>query len=298
MANINEIKDRRDVVKSIGDFTKSLQLIASGRMVKLRGLVESSRRFVEEATVILRELELERSKKLESELGISKTDIHKMMEETKGKKTEASRATAIIVVTSDQGLCGSYNTDITKRMEQIVNDYPKADYFVIGRKGQDYFNRVAGKLSLKYYPYSIPEEVGIEDLRPIIGMFYHYEQIFLVYSKYINTATRDVVMIELAIPNIETRELAIEETEGKFTFEPGIEQIIDSLSAKLRYSLFRQQVLDSKLSLYSAQMIAMQIAGDNADDRLKELKLEYNKARRSNIDRKIQELLAGRVLWA
>lgn len=294
MPTVNEIKEQKTVVKSVGDFADSLQQIAAGRMVKLRKMVESSRRFVDEATIILRELELERSKKLEAELGFSKSQLNKSKSE--GKDQEFN--TAIIVVSSDQGLNGTYNTDITKKAETIIPEHKSADYFVIGKKGQESFRKLSKQHNIKYYPYNIPEEVQIEDLKPLINMFYHYDQIFLIYSKYINTATREVVFIELAIPNIPAEEIKREAEEGKYIFEPSVEELIASITAKLRYALFRQQILDSKLSLYTAQMLAMKTASDNAVDLLKDLQLQYNKARRKLIDKKIQEVQAGRALWA
>jgi F-type H+-transporting ATPase subunit gamma len=104
--------------------------------------------------------------------------------------------------------------------------------------------------------------------------------------------------VELAVPHIEADEIKKEEEEGRFIFEPDVEELIRSISAKLRFALFRQQILDSKLSLYTAQMMAMKTAADNADELLKELQLQYNKARRKMVDKKIQEVQAGRSLWA
>ena len=203
MPRINEIKQEKNVVQSVGGFAHSLQQIAASRMTRLRKIVEDSKRFVDESVVILRELELERSKRLKKDLGVSKSQL------VPGKKNKAATAaalpnTAIIVVSSDQGLSGSYNSEITRKLDSVIPQYETADYYVIGHKGQDYFKRVSKKFKLSYYPYNIPEEVSIEDLRPLVGMFYHYDQIYMVYSKYINTATREVVFIELVIPAVET----------------------------------------------------------------------------------------------
>jgi len=295
MPTINEIKSQKVVVASVGNFADSLQKIAASRMVRLRRLVMNSRRFVDEATIILRELELERTKKIKRELGIEKSTF----ENQKKKDQEAEKLkTAIIVVSSTQGLAGSYNTEITKKLDIILPEHKTAEYFVIGSKGQAYFAKNAKKYDIKYYPYDIPEDVSIEDLRPLVSMFYHYDQIFIVYSKFINTATRDVVFIELAVPHVEAEEIKKEQDEGKFIFEPSVEELIQSVTTNLRSALFRQQILDSKLALYTAQMLAMKTAADNAVDLLKELQMQYNKARRKLIDKKIQEVQAGRALWA
>lgn len=296
MATINEIKEQRVVVKSVGDFADSLQQIAAGRMVKLRKMVMASRRFVDEATIVLRELELERTKKLERDLGTSKSALSASI--APASNLDEPIQTAIIVITSDQGLCGSYNSEIFKRVDTVIAQYPGADYFVLGKKGQEYFTRLNKTRKLHYYPYSVPEHVNIEHLKPLISMFYHYDQIYLIYSKYINTVTRDVVFMELSVPHIAVEELQKEHEEGAYIFEPSVEDLISGVSANLRFALFRQQFLDSKLSLYTSQMVAMQTASDNALDLLKELKLQYNKARRKLIDKKIQEVQAGRALWA
>lgn len=286
MPNINEIKEQKTVVASVGDFAGSLQQIAASRMAVLRRSVMSSRRFVDEATVILRELKHEQRRLREEQL-------QKVFKEYR----PGPRKEAIIVISSNQGLCGSYNTEIFKKVDTVVAQYPQADYFVLGSKGQDYFKKLKKKFGVKYYPYNIPEQVSIDDLRSLIHMFPHYDHIHLIYSKFINTVTRDVVFIDLAVPPIPEEDAAEEAEEGRFLFEPDIDRLVDSITDKLRYALFRQQILDSRLSLYTAQMIAMQTASDNAKDLLKDLQLEYNKARRKLIDKKIQEVQAGRGLW-
>lgn len=295
MPRISEIKDQQTVVTSVGSFANSLQQIAAMRMVKLRRIVVSSRRFVDEATLILRELNLERTKQLQKEMSKNKT--LKKIKPVSEATDASSRRKAVIVITSDIGLCGSYNTEIINKIDQVVPQHLDADFYVIGHKGQNYFDRIEHKFSLKWYPYNIPEAVSITDLKPLVGMFYYYGQVFLLYSRFINTTTREVVFMELAIPNVEEIEVEKAKTEGKYIFEPSLEELITSVSARIRQALFRQQILDSKLSLYTAQMIAMKTASDNAQELLTELQLEYNKARRKQVDRKILEVQAGRSLW-
>lgn len=296
MARINEIKDQQTVVTTVGDFANSLQQIAAGRMVKLRNQVVSSRRFVEEATLILRELQLERTKMLEAEL--AKTQKIKNIPSIKAPPTPKKINTAIIVITSNQGLCGSYNTEILNRLTKVIDEHLGAEYFVLGHKGQAFMEHYSHRVKIHYYPFNIPEAVTINHLKPLIGMFYYYQHIYLMYSKYLNTVNREVVFLELAVPNIKLDEKAKEKVEGKFIFEPSLLDLISHISARVRYAIFRQQILDSKLSLYTSQMMAMKTAADNATKLLAELQQEYNKARRKLVDRKIQEVQAGRSLWA
>lgn len=299
MAQLNEIKEQRIVVQSVGEFANSLQQIAAARMAKLRKTVESSQRFVEEATIILRELQLERRKMYQHELQkaglVPKPKKHKKQKDESEAKPKRS---AVIVISTDQGLCGSYNTEIFTKLEAVVAQHLTSEWFVIGSKAQEYFKKFSKKNSLRYYPVHLKEDPSIDQLKPLIGMFYYYDTIHLIYSHYINTAKREVVLIELAIPAIESEESEKEAVEGKFIFEPSVDELIRSMSARLRYALFRQQILDAKLALYAAQMMAMKTAADNSVDLLKDLQMQYNKARRKQIDKKIQEVQAGRSLWA
>src|SRR3990172_5408304 len=241
MPQINEINQERIVVKSVGGFAHSLQQIAAGRMTRLRKRVEPPRRFVDEATLILRELELERTKQLEKELGVKKAELKSRKKPQKGQQLPPEHL----------------NIAIIKKADPIIEKYKDADYFVLGTKGQAFFAKAARKHGLAYYPYNIPEEVTLDDLRPLIGMFYHYDQIFLLYSKYVNTVIREVVFVELTVPNIIVDEAKKERVEGKFIFEPNVDELIKLMETKLRYALFRQQILDSKLAFYSSQMMAI-----------------------------------------
>src|SRR5690606_5551469 len=112
MAKLNEIKEQKVVVESVGGFANSLQQIAASRMTVLRKSVLASRRFVDESTVILKELKLEQRKERDRQI----KKVIKKYEPGKRNKQ------AIIVITSSQGLCGSYNTEIFKKVDQIVPD--------------------------------------------------------------------------------------------------------------------------------------------------------------------------------
>lgn len=300
MQQLNEIKDQREVVKTVGNFTNSLQQIAAMRMMKLRKQVLASRRFVQEATQILNELSLEKKKRLALELQQQKADSKQSLKQSESAtllSDEQEVKAAIIVVTSDIGLCGSYNTEITQKLETVTADYPNSDYYVIGKKGQSFMKLKEKKLNVTYYPYHIPEDVHIKDLRPIIGMFSYYDEVHILYSKYVNTTTRDVTLMHLSTPHVIEAQAIIDATEGRYIFEPSLDELIESTTNRLRYALFRQQILDSKLSLYTSQMVAMKAATDNADALLIELKQTYNKARRKIVDKKILEVQAGRSLW-
>lgn len=300
MSTLNEVKEQMVVVRSVGDFTNALQQIATMRMVKLRGKVLQSRPFVEAANAMLSELVSLRNK-MDQELLAGKPKGKKAKDGTSAQETLTTHQPhnnqrAVIVITSNQGLTGPYNIEIYKRVTQLLETEKDSDFYVIGKKGQEYFAN--GKFKVRNFPYEVPDNFGIEDLKRLINIFDYYGQLTLVYSRFINTATRDVVAVSIVnpIPDVPA-DTPKNQLPGKFTFEPSIDDLIDGVSKKLRAALFQQQIFDARLSQFAAQMIGMQTASENANGLLADLRLEYNKQRRKLIDKKISEVFAGSATW-
>lgn len=290
MATINEIKEQMVVVGSVGDFTNALQQIATMRMMKLRDKVLQSRPFVEEAQKILAELIYLQDTQLEDDL--KKLKKEEMLIPTHGN------GRAVIIITSNQGLTGLYNVEIFQKIEKIIADETESDFYIIGKKGQEAFQ--SGRYKVINFPYEVKEEFEADDLRRLTALFDHYRHISLIYSKYVNTATREVVYTSITTPTPEQKapETTAKEPEAiRYTFEPDINQLINGISHTLRDALFQQQIMDARLSQNSAQMIGMQTASENANNLLADLQIDYNKQRRKLIDKKIGEVFAGSALW-
>lgn len=289
MSAINEVKEQMLTVRSVGDFTNALQQIATIKMVKLRDHVLRSRPFVEAANEMLKELvSLRNAIETEDLLHI------KLKHEKFTPPPKKTNQYAVIVITSNQGLTGSYNPEIFHKVDLMRDDNKDSDFYVIGKKGQEMFAN--GKFKVKYYPFEVKDEFEMKDLAFLVKLFDYYAHITLVYSRFINSATREVVALSVVNPSPETSEVDSKQP-GKYTFEPDIFEMIDKVSTTLRASLFQQQIFDARLSQYSAQMIGMKASSDNAEELLGDLRLEYNKQRRKLIDKKIGEVFAGSALW-
>lgn len=288
MATLNDIKEQVSVVKSVGEFTNAMQQIATLRMMKLRDKVLASRPFVEAALNMLRELNAEREQ-------MELADRAKLSKKQKGKVGEAPAGRrAVIVITSNAGLIGQYNIQIYNKLEKILESEKDSEFFIIGKKGQEVFAN--GKYKVRSFPYEVPENFEIADLMRLIKLFDFYQHITLIYSRYFNSAKQEVVVTSIVTPEIEPLP-ENERQPGKYIFEPDIYELIAGGSKKLRGALFQQQIFDSRLAQFSAQMIGMKTASDNAVKLLGELQLEYNKARRKLIDKKISEVFAGSASW-
>ena len=289
MPTINEVKEQMVVVRSVGDFTGAMQQIATLRMMRLRKKVLESRPFVEAALGLLRELASLRNA-LDTKSLLS---LEKKQKDTPHAKLHAERR-AVIVITSNQGLSGIYNVEIYSKVAKIIAEESESDFFVIGKKGQEYFGN--GHFPVQSFPYEVPDNFAISDLKRLIALFDYYGHVTLVYSRFINTATREVVTTTIVNPIPEESDDTTKQP-GKYTYEPDIDELIDGISRKLRGALFQQQIFDARLSQFAAQMIGMQTASDNATELLGDLQMEYNKARRKLIDKKISEVFAGSALW-
>jgi F-type H+-transporting ATPase subunit gamma len=290
MATLNEVKEQMITVASVGDFANAMQQIATLRMMKARERVVQSRPFVEEAVQMLRELTALREQHQARDLGAGQK--LKKGEKASSEPTNARRA--VIVITSNQGLTGRYNIEIYQKLEKLIQEEKNSDFFIIGKKGQETFAN--GKYKVEYFPYEVGENFTIKDLKRIIALFDYYGEVRLLYSRFVNTAKRDVVVLSVVTPILEEDE-QMKKQPGRFMYEPNIFQLIDSVGHKLRGALFQQQIMDARLSQYAAQMIGMKTAADNSVELMKDMKLEYNKARRKMIDKKIGEVFAGSALW-
>jgi F-type H+-transporting ATPase subunit gamma len=288
MPTLNEVKEQMSTVKGVGDFTNALQQIATIRMVRLRDKVIKSRPFVDAASSILKELVSLRNQ-------IDKAEFEKLTDKIKAEHASfASNRFAVIVITSNQGLTGQYNPEIYAKVEKLLKENMNSDFYIIGRKGQEYF--ASGKYKVTNFPYDVPDDFTIEDLKRLVNLFDYYAHITLVYSRFINSATREVVAMSIVTPKPEELPDATKQP-GKYIFEPDLPTMIDGVSRSLRAALFQQQIMDARLSQFSAQMIGMKTSSDNAEKLLAELRLEYNKQRRKMIDKKISEVFAGSAMW-
>ncbi|MCC2631970.1 MAG: atpG [Patescibacteria group bacterium] len=289
MATLNEVKEQMIVVNSVGEFTNALQQIATLHMMQLRDKVLASRPYVEAANEMLGELQALRN-------AMQTADLIKIEKQKKQQMASLAARSAVIVITSNQGLTGRYNIEIYQKIEKILEKEQGSDFYIIGKKGQEYFQN--GRYKVQSFPFEVPDNFTIESLRRLTTIFDLYQRVTLVYSRYINSATREVVALSVVSPDGE--DVAIEdihEKPNRFIYEPDIDLLIEGVSKKLRDALFQQQILDARLAQFSSQMIGMKTASDNATSLLADLRVDYNKQRRKMIDKKIGEVFAGSALW-
>jgi F-type H+-transporting ATPase subunit gamma len=208
----------------------------------------------------------------------------------------------IVMVTSDRGLCGAFNTNVIKAAVAFINEnYPSqlekgnVSVLSLGKKGSEAFTRRGIKVDNEFTDIfqRLSFDTAKEAAEKVMTAFAEgtYDEVVLVYNEFKNVATQ-IIRTEKILP------LVSEETEEKtsntdYIFEPSEEEIILELIPKaIKLSVFKA-VLDSNASEHGARMTAMDKATENGGELLKALKIEYNRSRQAAITKEILEIVGG-----
>ncbi len=220
------------------------------------------------------------------------------------KKARPIERVLLILVTSDRGLCGAFNTNVIKAaMAHTEANYAdlarrrQVEVLAIGKKGAEGMVRRGFKVDGRFqHLFTKLSFVGVKEAAEAVMEAYasgRYDKVDLIYNEFKNVATQ-IIRVENYLP---IADAAIsgqgERTNINYTFEPEEEQIVNELIPKsLKIQLYRA-VLESNASEHGARMTAMDKATENAQELLKELKLVYNRTRQAAITKEILEIVGG-----
>jgi len=208
----------------------------------------------------------------------------------------------IIVVTSDRGLCGGYNSNLIKLCKQLVQDkyssqHAKGNVFLlpIGKKGFEHFGKTNFKLVNNYWDLftglSFEKVQGVASYAMNAYVNKEYDAIEIVYSQFKNAATQYFIPEPyLPVQRVETKE---GQKKADFIFEPDKEVLIKEMMPKILNTQLFKAVLDAHASEHGARMTAMDKASENANELLKSLKITYNRARQAAITTELTEIVSG-----
>jgi F-type H+-transporting ATPase subunit gamma len=208
----------------------------------------------------------------------------------------------IIIVTSDRGLCGGYNSNLIKLAKQVIQEkYPaqnakgNVQVLPIGKKGYEYFTKNGFKVVDKYW--DIFHGLSFDKVQPAakyaMDAFANKEvdAVELIYSEFKNAATQRFAA-EQFLP-VKKVEKAAGQKNADFIFEPGKDILIAELMPKILNTQLFKATLDANASEHGARMTAMDKASENANELLKSLKISYNRARQAAITTELTEIVSG-----
>jgi F-type H+-transporting ATPase subunit gamma len=218
----------------------------------------------------------------------------------------AERRVMLVVLTSDRGLCGAFNTNINKRGEREWKSRRESgqevELVVIGRKGRDYFTRRSGPIR-EYLPgvwdklsLETAQAVGAQILAPL--MKGEVDAIYLVYNEF-KSAMSQAVVVERLLPVAQPAETPTEDHGGpaqvtnEFMFEPNKEALLERLVPMYVDISILRALYESMASELGARMTAMDAATKNAKEMIESLTLQYNQARQAAITKELMEIIGG-----
>jgi F-type H+-transporting ATPase subunit gamma len=288
MANLKEVKSRISSVISTQQITKAMKMVAAAKLRKSQERITQMRPFAQKLSAILTNLSAAQS-------GGDTDNWYSQVREEKN--------ILIVVVSSDRGLCGSFNSNVFKGVTKLIQDKYEAQYnagtitvLPLGRKANDFFSKK--KVSSINAYVDLFQDLTFERVTEIANYIMKsfkdgkYDKVEVVYNEFRNVATQ-ILQVEQMLPVRAPQAENTKAAEIDFIYQPDQEEIVSGLIPKsLTIQLFKA-VLDSNASENGARMTAMDKATDNAGELLKSLRLSYNRTRQAAITTEILEIVAG-----
>lgn len=277
-ANIKEIKSRIKGVQSTHKITKAMEVVSSTKFKRYSKLVGESRPYSEAMDGILRNIATG-IKNEKNSLFDGKAEVKKI---------------GVVLMTSDRGLCGGFNSQATKALEKLKAENPdkKVSIIAVGKKGRDYCKKRDYDLKGEYIQL-IPESMfdKAKEISENIVDFYLediFDEVYIIYSKFVSAVSSDLTTKRLIpIEKVES------ESNEPYIFEPSAEYILSTLLPKYLNIVLYQSILDNTASEHAARKTAMKNATDNADELVGSLTLQFNRARQAAITQEIAEIVSG-----
>jgi F-type H+-transporting ATPase subunit gamma len=285
MASLKEVRNRIVSVGSTQQITSAMKMVSAAKLRRAQEAVTQMRPYANKMREILENL----STSLSSVEG--------------GFATQREvKNILIVVITSNRGLCGGFNSNVIKRStlatkEEFVG--ATIHYLAIGKKGADFFKKSTFTQAFpELSSTSIFDQLNYTTISPLAQKIMDafaagtYDKVVLVYNQFKNAAVQ-ITQMEQYLPVVAVKKSNKKELTSDYIFEPSQEQILlDLIPRSLKTQLYKA-TLDSVASEHGARMTAMHKATDNAQELIRALKISYNKARQAAITNEILEIVGG-----
>ena len=280
MANLKEIRNRIASVSSTMQITSAMKMVSAAKLKKAQDAITAMRPYSDKLTELIQNLS------------------HSIDGDTPNPYTQERpvKKVLLVAITSNRGLCGGFNSNIIKAVNQYVEQNSKQEVRLItlGKKGNDILSKSNTIVS---NDNGIFDDLSFANASKIAEGFMdafankEYDKVVVIYNRFKNAATQ-IITTETLLPIVaEAKEHS--STVADYIFEPTQEEIVNELLPKsIKMQLFKA-LRDSFASEHGARMTAMHKATDNATELRDQLKLTYNKARQAAITNEILEIVGG-----
>lgn len=283
MANLKEIRTRIKSVKNTRQITKAMKMIAASRLRKAQQAIEAKRPYAQRLSDVITSL-----------ASRAEQEDHPLLAVREPKKV------LLLVLTSDRGMCGGFNVNISRATEAYVRNngsiHDEIKLSIIGKKGQDYFGR-RPQYAIEQMYQGIFENIGFDKANEIgddiVSAFQSQglDAVYLVYNEFKSAISQEVV-VEKVLP-VDTPEEGDDVASLDFEYEPSKRAVLDEvLPLYVNMQVYRA-ILESIASEMGARMTAMDAATRNAGELIDKLTLKYNRARQAAITTELMEIIGG-----
>ena len=282
MANLRDLVRRIQSVKGTQQITKAMKMVAAAKLRRAQDAISEARPWADTLSHVLANV-------------AARTEFsHPLLEDHEGERTW------VVVVSSDKGLCGSFNTNILRAVEKDLEAerWPEVELAVVGRKASDYFRR-------RHWNLVVDERDTMSSLTadagPMLGKRFieaftsgEVDSVWLAYNSFVNMIRQDLVVERLLpIEPPTVAEEAKDDSQVDYLYEPDARALLAELLPRHVETQVQRALLDSAAAEQASRMTSMDAATRNAGDMIDALTMLYNRTRQAAITKELIEIDSG-----
>lgn len=285
MASLRDIQNKIVGVKKTKQITKAMNMVASAKLRGAQNRIERFRPYADKFQDILVDL-------------ASRADasVHPLLE-----RREVIQNVGIILVTSDKGLCGSFNANLCSAANRLGKQ-KKAEgktvrFICIGKKGRDFIRKTDFEIAAQYaenmtnFDFQLASETGNLVIDGYLSG--QFDEVHIVYGKYVNIARQEATTAQILPAEAAEGTAAPAASSSEYIFEPSVEGLLAELLPRYVKVQMYRGLLDTSASEHAARMSAMDNATKNCDEMVGSLTKVYNKARQASITTQLMDIVGG-----
>jgi F-type H+-transporting ATPase subunit gamma len=281
MANLKSIKKRIVSVKNTRQITKAMKMVSAAKLRRAQENVVAARPYAAKLAEVLERLA--RSTDMDASPLMVKRD---------------TRRALLVVVTSDRGLCGGFNANLSKAAERFIKErkgeFSEISLMTVGRKGYEFLRN---RHTVRKNHANVFSTLSYQTAALIAGeliegyLAEEYDEVYIIYNAFRSVMSQDITLEQL-LPVV-PKQTVEEEVQTQYIYEPSKAALLDELLPKhIDVQVFKA-LLESVASEHGARMTAMDSASKNADEMIGKLTLIYNRARQAAITTELMEIISG-----
>jgi F-type H+-transporting ATPase subunit gamma len=285
MPNLQDIKRRIGSVKNTQKITRAMKLVAASKLRRAQDAIVAARPYAAKIHEVVGFL-----------AAAVDSDDHVLL-----RSAEKCDRALLVVITSDKGLCGPFNSGLLRKVERFVaergDEVGDFDIMAIGRKGEGFFKRRTQYNLISSHPEELAKGANFPTAKRFTDDFVekftegNYDRVYLAYNEF-QSAIATNQRIDLILP-VQPNKFEDEEDLTEFLFEPEKDALLQNLLPRYVETIVFRAMIDSVASEQGSRMTAMDSATNNASDMISSLTLQYNRARQAAITRELVEITTG-----